>query len=140
MYQKQRRNFTGKIINGILAIIATMTLAIAPAHAQKIVLAHYMVTNQDYQGNTSDADKVSAYEREILQAKAAGFDGFALNCGGWLSQTYYITYSTQMFEAAAALNNGFKLCFSVDMCCGNGANDAKDMMSRFCNDSRCYGV
>jgi len=140
MYRKQRRDFTGKIINGILGIIATMTLIATPAHSQKIVLAHYMVTNQDYQGNTSDAAKVSAYEREILQAQAAGYDGFALNCGGWINQTYYITYSTQMFEAAAALNNGFKLCFSVDMCCGNAANDAKDMVRRFCNDSRYSGV
>src|SRR5438105_2402440 len=111
MYLKQRRGFTGNISHWIVAIIAVFMACSTPANAQKIVLAHYMVTNQDYQGNTSDAVKVSAYEREILQAQAAGYDGFALNCGGWINQTYYITYSTQLFEAAAALNNGFKLCF-----------------------------
>src|SRR5580698_6109287 len=74
-----------------------------PALAQKMVFAHYMVTNQDYQGNTDPTQeaKIAAYEREIQQAQAAGIDGFALNVGGWLNQSYYIVYSAQMFEAAA---------------------------------------
>jgi hypothetical protein len=41
-----------------------------------------------------------------------------------------------MFEAAARLNNGFKLMFSADFCCGNGAADAEDMMRRFANNPR----
>ena len=75
----------------------------APAFAQKMVFAHYMVTNQDYQGNTDPTQeaKITAYEREIQQAQAAGIDGFALNVGGWRNQNYYIVYSAQMFEAAA---------------------------------------
>lgn len=108
------------------------------ARAQKMVFAHYMVTNQDYQGDTDPTQeaKISAYEKEIQQAQAAGIDGFALNVGGWLNQTYYIKYSAQMFEAAARLNNGFKLMFSADMCCGNSTNDVEDMMRRFANDAR----
>ena len=108
------------------------------AYGQKMVFAHYLVTNQDYQGDTDPTQeaKISAYEEEIQQAQAAGIDGFALDVGGWLSQTYYIRYSAQMFEAAARLNTGFKLMFSADMCCGNGVNDVEDMMRRFANDAR----
>jgi glycosyl hydrolase family 71 len=44
----------------------------APALAQKMVFASYMVTNQDYQGNTDPTQelKIAAYEREIQQAQA----------------------------------------------------------------------
>jgi len=113
-------------------------LACVPAQAQRLVFAHYMVTNQDYQGNTDPTQeaKIAAYEREIQQAQAAGIDGFALNVGGWLNQNYYIIYSAQIFEAAARLNSGFKLMFSADMCCGNGMSDVEDMVRRFANDPR----
>ena len=129
----------------IFAILFTV-FGLTPVHAQtKYVFAHYMVTNQDYQcddptDTPSEGLKIAAYEKEILQAKAAGFDGFALNCGGWLSETYYMTYATELFEAAADLNNGFKLMFSCDFCCGNGVNDAEDMMRRFVNNSAYSGV
>jgi glucan endo-1,3-alpha-glucosidase len=110
----------------------------ANAKTQRMVFAHYMVTNQDYQGDTDPTQeaKVAAYEQEIRQAQAAGIDGFALNVGGWLKQPYYIRYSAQMFEAALRLNSGFKLMFSVDMCCGNGIGDIEDMLRRFANDPR----
>jgi glucan endo-1,3-alpha-glucosidase len=110
----------------------------APACAQKMVFAHYMVTNQDYQGNADPTQeaKITAYEREIQQAQAAGIDGFALDVGGWLNQNYYIVYAAQMFEAAARLNTGFKLMFSADMCCGNALADVEDMVRRFANDAR----
>jgi hypothetical protein len=72
----------------------------------------------------SDAGpEITAYEREIQQAQAAGIDGFALNVGGWRNQNYYIVYAAQMFEAAARLNTGFKLMFSADMCCDNAIAD-----------------
>ncbi len=102
------------------------------------VFAHYMVTNQDTQGNTDPTQelKIAAYEREIQQAQAAGIDGFALNVGGWLNQNYYIVYSAQIFEAAVRLNTGFKLMFSADMCCGNAMPDVEDMVRRFANDPR----
>jgi glucan endo-1,3-alpha-glucosidase len=91
----------------IPVLILALGLA-APAGAQKMVFAHYMVTNQDYQGNTDPTQelKIAAYEREIQQAQAAGIDGFARNVGGWRNQNYYIVYSAQMFEAAARLNTG----------------------------------
>ncbi|MDQ1692637.1 MAG: hypothetical protein QOH85_172 [Acidobacteriaceae bacterium] len=51
-------------------------------HGRKMVFAHYMVTNQDYQGDTDPHQeaKIAAYEKEIQQAQSAGIDGFALNC------------------------------------------------------------
>jgi glucan endo-1,3-alpha-glucosidase len=129
-----------------LFVMTSFALALAclatPAQAQKMVFAHYMVTNQDYQGDTDPTGelKIAAYEREIQQAQAVGIDGFALNVGGWLNQTYYIRYSSQMFEAAARLNTGFKLMFSADMCCGNAMADVEDMVRRFANDARYGGV
>lgn len=114
----------------------------ASADAQRLVFAHYMLTNQDYQADddpTQEA-KIAAYEREIEQARALGIDGFALNAGGWLKQPYYVRYAAQMFEAAARLNNGFKLMFSADFCCGNTAADVEDMMRRFANNPRYAGV
>lgn len=108
------------------------------AEAQRLVFAHYMLTNQDYQDDSDPTHeaKIASYEREIEQARALGIDGFALNVGGWLKQPYYIRYAAQMFEAAARLNNGFKLMFSADFCCGNTAADAEDMMRRFANNPR----
>jgi len=122
----------------LASLVLLWSLACVPAHAQRLVFAHYMVTNQDYQGNTDPTQeaKIAAYEREIQQAQAAGIDGFALNVGGWLNQNYYIIYSAQIFEAAVRLNSGFKLMFSADMCCGNGLNDVEDMVRRFANDPR----
>jgi glucan endo-1,3-alpha-glucosidase len=107
-------------------------------HGRKMVFAHYMVTNQDYQGDTDPTQeaKIAAYEKEIQQAQSAGIDGFALNVGGWLNQTYYIRYSAQIFEVAARLNNGFRLMFSADMFCGNTPTDVEDMMRRFANNPR----
>ena len=122
----------------VVSLALLWGLACVPAQAQRLVFAHYMVTNQDYQGNTDPTQeaKIAAYEREIQQAQAAGIDGFALNVGGWLNQNYYIVYSAQIFEAAVRLNSGFKLMFSADMCCGNGLNDVEDMVRRFANDPR----
>ncbi len=121
-----------------LLVLPALALAAPNPRSKKLVFAHYLVTNQDYQGDTDPTQeaKIAAYEREIHQAQAAGIDGFALNVGGWLNQTYYIRYSAQIFEAAARLNSGFELMFSADMCCGNGVNDVEDMMRRFANDPR----
>ncbi|HEY4011569.1 MAG TPA: endo-1,3-alpha-glucanase family glycosylhydrolase [Acidobacteriaceae bacterium] len=115
-----------------------LVLLCARGHAQRMVFAHYMLTNQDYQADDDPTQekKIAAYEREIEQAQALGIDGFALNAGGWLKQPYYVRYAAQMFEAAARLNNGFKLMFSADFCCGNTTADAEDMMRRFVNDPR----
>jgi hypothetical protein len=127
----------GRVCN-IASVALVLMLICLPAQAQRLVLAHYMVTNQDYQGDTDPTQeaKIAAYEREIQQAQAVGIDGFALNVGGWLNQTYYIRYTAQIFEAAARLNTGFKLMFSADMCCGNGMSDVEDMVRRFANNPR----
>jgi len=118
--------------------ICAILLSATVAPAQRMVFAHYMLTNQDYQGDSDPAQelKIAAYEREIREAQAAGFDGFALNAGGWLRETYYIRYAAQMFEAAVRLHSGFRLMFSADMCCGNGIDDVEDMMRRFAGNPR----
>jgi Glycosyl hydrolase family 71 len=107
-----------------------------------MVFAHYMLTNQDYQADddASQEKKIAAYEREIKQAQSLGINGFALNAGGWLRQTYYIRYAAQMFEAALRLHSGFHLMFSADMCCGNAVDDVEDMMRRFAGNPRYAGV
>jgi glucan endo-1,3-alpha-glucosidase len=132
---RARLSYAARILTSLLLLWG---IACVPAHAQRLVFAHYMVTNQDYQGNTDPTQeaKIAAYEKEIQQAQAAGIDGFALNVGGWLNQNYYIIYSAQIFEAAVRLNSGFKLMFSADMCCGNGLGDVEDMVRRFANDPR----
>lgn len=119
------------------AFALALLLSAAGLHGQqRLVFAHYMLTNQDYQGDTGQEAKIAAYEREIRQAQALGIDGFALNAGGWLRQPYYIEYAAQMFEAAARLHTGFTLMFSADMCCGNNAADIEDMMRRFAGNPR----
>jgi glucan endo-1,3-alpha-glucosidase len=122
----------------LISCICATLLAVPCAPAQRLVFAHYMLTNQDYQGDSDPTQelKIASYEREIREAQAIGIDGFALNAGGWLRQTYYIRYAAQMFEAAVRLHSGFKLMFSADMCCGNGINDVEDMMRRFAGNSR----
>lgn len=120
------------------ALLAVTVQPAASAQSKRMVFAHYMVTNQDYQGDSdpSQEAKITAYEREIQQAQAVGIDGFALNVGGWFKEPYYIRYSAQMFEAAYRLHSGFKLFFSDDMCCGNGLAEAEDMLRRFANNPR----
>src|ERR1700728_3881674 len=122
----------------LISCICATLLAAPCASAQRLVFAHYMLTNPDYQGDSDPTQelKIASYEREIREAQAIGIDGFALNAGGWLHQTYYIRYAAQMFEAAVRLHSGFKLMFSADMCCGNGIADVEDMMRRFAGNAR----
>ena len=126
----------------LILCICTILLAVPHLPAQRLVFAHYMLTNQDYQGDSDPTQelKIASYEREIREAQAMGIDGFALNAGGWLNQTYYVRYAAQMFEAAVRLNSGFKLMFSADMCCGNGIADVEDMMRRFAGNPRFASV
>jgi glucan endo-1,3-alpha-glucosidase len=108
-----------------------------PASAQRMVFAHYMLANQDYASDSPTGEEnIASYEREILQAQAVGIDGFALNAGGWFKEPRYIRRASEMFEAAYRLRSGFRLMFSADMCCSNGADDILDMMRRFANNQR----
>ena len=80
------------------------------ASAAKLVFAHYMVSNRSYGGS------VAGYERDIQEARAAGLDGFALNCGSWNSSMYKGD-TASIFQAARAVapDGSFKLFFSADM-------------------------
>lgn len=129
---------TTQPLSRLAALLAVLFALPCSAQRARMVFAHYMVTNQDYvgdDGHNAEA-KIAAYEREIQQAQALGIDGFALNVGGWLHETYYIRYTSEIFEAALRLHSGFKLFFSADMCCGNGASDVEDMMRRFAGNTR----
>jgi glucan endo-1,3-alpha-glucosidase len=119
-------------------LLAILLLTSRVVLAQRMVFAHYMLTNQDYQGDTDPTQelKITAYEREIREAQAMGIDGFALNAGGWFREPYYIRYAAQMFEAALRLHSGFKLFFSADFCCGLTTDEAEDMMRRFAGNPR----
>jgi len=133
MYPRQRSAVRTILASAAIAMFAILS-GTNPAHAQgKLVLADYIIENQDYSGSTDNATKVAAYEREILEAQAAGIDGFALDTTIWLQQTKDITEATQIFQAAVALNNGFKLCMAPEDFL-MGSNDIKDMIRRFAND------
>ena len=107
-----------------------MAMAASP---QRMVFAHYMLANQDYEPNDSTGDRnIASYEREIRQAQSIGIDGFALNAGGWFKEPRYIRRASQMFEAAYRLHGNFKLMFSADMCCSNDAADLEDMVPPLC--------
>jgi glucan endo-1,3-alpha-glucosidase len=106
-------------------------------HAQRMVFAHYMLSNQDYAVEDATGESsIAGYERDIREAQAVGIDGFALNAGGWFKEPRYIRRASEMFEAATRLNSNFKLMFSADMCCGLGADDIEDMVRRFANNPR----
>lgn len=111
---------------------ATSQTEIAPSTAtissieikNRKVFAHYMVCCPSY-GASAEGMK-----QEIQEAQAAGIDGFALNCGGWLSEDYKLK-SQMMYDAAKDLGTDFKLFFSLDGCCGNGPEVALDMITTF---------
>lgn len=120
--------------------LAFVLVIMAPfAHTQRLVLAHYMLANGDYQSDddgTSGETRIAAYEHEIREAQSIGIDGFALNAGGWFNEPHYIRRSSEMFEAAYRLHSGFRLVFSADFCCGLTMDDVEDMMRRFANNDR----
>ena len=124
------KNLAAKTFAAVAILLGSITI---PAQAQtKQVFAHYMVTNQDY------GTGVTGYMTEIQQAQAAGIDGWALNCGGWSAQTYYQTYTANIFQAAHNLGTGFKLFFSADLCCGLSQSDIINMMQTYGNDSNYF--
>jgi glucan endo-1,3-alpha-glucosidase len=122
---------------GAVLLIAFCVPGSVSASAQRMVFAHYMLANQDYEPDDPSGERnIASYEREIRQAQAIGIDGFALNAGGWFKEPRYIKRAAEMFEAAYRLHSNFKLFFSADMCCFNEAEDVRDMMRRFANSPR----
>ena len=81
-----------------------------PSQEVRKVFAHYIA---GYSGNER------FYEREIRLAKQYGIDGFALNCGEWISpgtgrSTRYRENSDRMYETAERTGLDFKLFLSPD--------------------------
>ena len=102
--------------NAILTVFASTNTSepanalAAPADWPHYVFAHYMVCYSDY-GQTVDG-----FKQDILDAQAAGIDGFALNVNAYNdpTQPYYNTNIALMYDAAEQLGTGFKLFFSVN--------------------------
>ena len=46
----------------VLAAVLLLAAMAFPSNAQRLVFAHYMLTNQDYQGDTSQEAKIAGYE------------------------------------------------------------------------------
>jgi glucan endo-1,3-alpha-glucosidase len=96
------------------------------------VFAHYMVCYADY------GDSVDGFKRDILEAQAAGIDGFALNCGEWNrpdAAWFYTNRVEMMYKAAEQLGTGFKLFFSVD---DSDANEIVAMISSHANRANSF--
>lgn len=112
-----------------LCLVCIMSFSPAPAHAassKPMVFAHYMVCYANYGSN------LDAYEKEIQAAQRRGLDGFALNCGGWLSNDpQYRARVVKFYEAAATLNSGFKLFISADFNGPLKSSDVADMINTF---------
>jgi len=102
--------------------------------AAKLVFAHYMVCNRSYGGS------VAGYERDIQEARAAGLDGFALNCGSWNSSNYK-TDTASIFQAARAVapDGSFKLFFSADMT-GLTYPEILDMMTAYSSHPNYWAI
>ena len=98
------------------ALVAAFALAVRTIEA-KAAYAHYMIGTVD---STTDHAK-----RDIVDAQAMGFDGFALNVR-LPNEDWAISCIDQLFAAAAG--TGFKLFFSLDM---NGNDDVSQFASLF---------
>ena len=112
---------------GILVAFLFLQLAApylrASGNTNHYVFAHYMVCFATY------GESIEGYKREILQAQAAGIDGFALNVGAWSGpDTYYKSRVKLMYDAAEQLGADFKLFFSVDL---GQTNDIVDMVATY---------
>ena len=125
MLSSRLRNF----IFGCVGLLSAWT-ATSQAATPHYVFAHYMVCYSLY------GQSVAGFKSEIQDAQAAGIDGFALDVGEWNGpDTYYKTNVELMYEAAEALNNGFKLFFSVDM---PQTNDIVQMISTYAHRTNSF--
>ncbi|HEY3328561.1 MAG TPA: endo-1,3-alpha-glucanase family glycosylhydrolase [Capsulimonadaceae bacterium] len=77
--------------------------------AKRAVFANYMVCYCTY------GETLEGYKREIVEAQAAGIDGFAVNIGSWYNEPYYIRRTNLLFQAAQELGTGFKYILSLDL-------------------------
>ena len=107
---------------GMGLVFAVSAKAATPS-VNHLVFAHYMVCFATY-GPTVDG-----YKRDILEAQAAGLDGFALNVGAWSGpDTYYKQRVKLIYDAAEQLGTGFKLFFSIEIV---NTNDIFDIISTY---------
>lgn len=108
----------------VLVVFCAATISFGQP-AERKVFAHYMVCCPFHSAD------IAGFKQDILEAQAAGIDGFALNCGGWFREPAYKTKSQAIYDAAEQLGTGFKLFFSCDGCCGNTDSVARDMVRSF---------
>ncbi len=109
----------------ILWCLALSQFQAGAANANHFVFAHYMVCYAGY------GQSIEGYTQEILAAKAAGLDGFALNVGAWKDSGpdwYYKARVKLLYEAAEKTAPDFKLFFSMDM---TNMTDIMDMVRTY---------
>lgn len=114
------------IVFGKAPVVIKGTLINGTAATPKLVFAHLMYA-ADYGGG------VAGYERDMQDAQAAGVDGFALNLGSW-NDAQYKAVTAIIFQAAHALNSGFKLFFSIDTTGDISGADIQEMIKTYGND------
>lgn len=115
-----------------MSAIASSASHAQPPSPDRPVFAHYMVCYQN---------SMEFYQQEIELAQRHGIDGFALNCGDWMTKDKttgewkdgnYVKAAERIYEAAKQLDSGFKLFFSADV---NNLRDLPvnmgDMVTRF---------
>ena len=74
------------------------------------VFAHYMVCYATY------GQGIEGYKREIMEAQAAGIDGFILDIGAWNDPSfmYYNERVALIYKAAEQLGTNFKLSLFIE--------------------------
>ena len=112
-----------KLLTVGIGLIFVVSARAATSVGNHLVFAHYMVCFATY-GATVDG-----YKRDILEAQAAGLDGFALNVGAWSGpDTYYKERVKLIYDAAEQLGTGFRLFFSIEIV---NTNDIVEMISTY---------
>jgi hypothetical protein len=114
----------------VVSLFAVRAAAATNSSSPHYVFAHYMVCFPTY------GETVAAYQQEILEAQAAGVDGFALDVADWTGPNwYYRTRTATIYAAAEQLGTGFKLFFSVET---TNTSDIVSMVTTYANRTNSF--
>jgi glucan endo-1,3-alpha-glucosidase len=95
----------------LTGLIFSGAVSLSRAAGPHYVFADYMIYDPSYGAS------VQGFEQDILDAQAAGIDGFSLDLGVYddSTQQYYNKNVAMMYAADQALGTGFKLFFSLEL-------------------------
>ena len=99
----------------------------------RMVLAHYLVNNSQAYGDGGAIPTTAGLTREMQEAMDLGIDVWALNCQAWVNNDgeFFRNACDVIYNVADQV--GFKLCMSIDQCCGTTASDGLEMVTRYTN-------